>query len=95
VILLKIDSENVIAIELERDAPRPVDMDRVAGWIEAFERVKIEAGKVQLIERDQNIKARQANHEPPVHAGIDLARSAGVPKVCQRLALKLSIIDVS
>jgi hypothetical protein len=57
-VLLEIDRKNVIAVELERYAPRPIDMNRVAGWIEALERMKIEAGKVQLIKGSQSVMSR-------------------------------------
>ena len=94
-VLLEIDRKNVIAVELERYAPRPIDMNRVAGWIEALERMKIETGKVQLIKGNQRVKAGQADHEPLVHAASILPDLPVFQRSASALLLKLRILDAS
>jgi len=46
VILLEVDAAGIAVHELERDAPRPIDVDRIAGRLEAPQRMKTKAGNI-------------------------------------------------
>jgi len=86
VILLKVDVGRIAVAEFEGDAPRAVDVDRVALGIEATERVEIETSKVQLLNISDRIQAIEPGNDAFVHPGIDLRGFPGRPKVAQRLA---------
>ena len=55
------------AIKFEGDAPRAIDVDRVAGWRKTFQDVKIKPGKVHLLRCGCGIQAIEANQDAPVH----------------------------
>ena len=40
-VLLEIDTEGISGIELEGDAPRDIDVNRVAGWNKTSQGMKI------------------------------------------------------
>ena len=48
-ILLKVDAAGVAIREFERDAPRAVDVNRVANRLEALQSMKIKARQVHLL----------------------------------------------
>jgi hypothetical protein len=81
VVLLEIDAESMSRVELESDAPRPVDMNRVAHWHEAFQGVKIKSGKVHLLWHGRSIEAIKTDQNAPVHLGVDLCRAALCPQL--------------
>ena len=55
-VLFEIDAEYVSGGELEGDAPRSVDMDRVAGRDETFQGMEVKPGKVHLIRRARDVQ---------------------------------------
>ena len=79
-VLLEIDAESISGFELEGDAPRPVDMDRVADRNQTFQGVEIKPGKVHLLRRGRGIQAVKADQDALVHLGIYLGRSAFRPQ---------------
>ena len=48
-VLLEIDPASVAVFEFKRDAPRSVDVNRIALWIEAMQRMKVEAWDVHFL----------------------------------------------
>ena len=85
-VLLEIDAESISGIELEGDAPRPVDMDRIPGRNETFQGMKIKPGKVHLLRRSRGIQPIKTDQHALVHLGVDLRRTAFRPQLGQRLA---------
>jgi hypothetical protein len=85
-VLLKIDAECVSGGEFEGDAPRPIDMDRVAGGDETFQGVEVKPGKVHLLRRVRDVQAIETDEDAPVQPGIDPARAALRPQLRQRPA---------
>ena len=87
-VLLEIDTESISGIELEGDAPRTIDVDRVAGWNETSQGMKIEPGKVHLLRRGRDIQAIEADQDPLMQRRIDLGGAAFRPQLGERLASK-------
>jgi hypothetical protein len=85
-ILLEIDAKSISSIELEGDAPRPVDMDRVAGRYEAFQGVEIKPGKAHLRRCARDIQPIEADQDALTQLGVDLGRAAFRPQLGQRFA---------
>src|SRR5215467_13331767 len=54
---------------IRSDTPRAIDMNRVAGWNESFQRVKVKPWKVHLFGRGCGIKPDQ---NPLVYLDVDL-----------------------
>src|SRR5581483_4723817 len=90
VILFEVYSAGVAVLELKRDAPRPIHMDRIARGFEASQSMKIKAGDVHFLWRRRSIQAIQATKDAFVHFPIDLRRSSLLPKFGERLALEAS-----
>jgi len=76
VILLEIDAESIPRVEFEGNAPRTIDVDRVAGGNKPFQGMKIKPGKIHLFRRICGIQAIKADQDALVHLAIDLCRPA-------------------
>ena len=87
-VLLEVDPIGVSCVEFESDAPRPVDMNSVAGRNESFQGVEIKPWKVHLLWRGRRIQSIKTDQDALVHLGIDLWRAALRPQLGQRLAPK-------
>jgi hypothetical protein len=59
-ILLEVDTQRVAILELERDAPRTVDVDRVSGRAMAMKSMKIESGNIHVRGSPGPIKSVEA-----------------------------------
>jgi hypothetical protein len=79
VVLLEIDPESV-AVELKGEAPRAIDVHAVADG-NAVQRVKIEAGQVQVLRSPGGVQTVKADQNALVHPSIDLARATRLPQV--------------
>ena len=55
-ILLEINADRVAGFELESDAPRTVDVNRIARGDEASQGMKIEPGEVHFLRRSGNVQ---------------------------------------
>jgi Ca2+-binding RTX toxin-like protein len=71
--------DSVAVDKLECDAPRPIDMDRVADWVVALKAVKIKARKVHVFGHGRRIKNIQPALDSLDHPSID-PRLARFPK---------------
>ncbi len=87
-VLLEIDASGVFAVEFECNAPRPIHMDSVAGWIEAVKSVEVEAGQVHAFLSFLGIQAVKTDGNALMKRGVDLAGFPGFEEVCQRLVLE-------
>jgi hypothetical protein len=56
VVLFEIDATGFAIFELERDAPRSIDVDRMAFRVESLQRMKIEARNVHFLGSDGDIE---------------------------------------
>src|SRR5690606_29574817 len=88
VILLEIDAGGVLAVEFECDAPRPIDVHRVAGRVEASQGMEVETGQVHVFRALGNIQTVKPDTDAFVHLGVDLGGLTRLEKVRQRLALE-------
>jgi hypothetical protein len=48
VVLLEVNTQRVAILELERDTPRTVDVDRIPGRAMAMKGMKIESGNIHV-----------------------------------------------
>ena len=60
-VLLEIDTEGISGIEFKGDAPRAIDVDRVAGWNKTSQGMIIKTGQIHLLRRVRGIQTIQAN----------------------------------
>jgi hypothetical protein len=87
-VLFKINPESVARVEFEGNAPRTIDMDRVAGWNESFEGMKVKPRKIHLFRRGCGIKAIKPDENPLVQFDIDLRGATLRPQVGKSFASK-------
>src|SRR6476659_1242821 len=85
VVLLEVDTMRVAFPELENNAPRSVDMDRVFRRSMAAQGVEIEAGDVHVLRPTGLIKSIKAPENPVMNPGIDLPCCTLFPKLRQSL----------
>jgi hypothetical protein len=55
-VLLEIDATGLAVFEFERDAPRSIDVDRIAFRIEPLQGMKVEARDVHFLSSDGDVK---------------------------------------
>ena len=71
-VLLEIDPTGVAILEFERDAPRSIDVDRIALRIKSLQRMKIEARNVHFLGSDGDIETIKPCEDSFMHLRIDL-----------------------
>jgi hypothetical protein len=79
-VLLEIDVTRFAILELEGDAPRAIDVDRIASRIEPVQRMKIEAWDVHFLSSDGDIQTVEPCKNAFVHFYIDLRTLAPCPQ---------------
>ncbi len=87
-ILLEIDVSGIFAVEFECNAPRSVDMDRVSRRVEAFQRVEVKTGKVQVFWSLRSVKTVQSHKNALLHFGVNLSGFSGLKEARQRFVLE-------
>jgi hypothetical protein len=87
VILFEVDPAGVAILEFERNATRPIHVDRIARGIEASQSMEIKAGDVHFLGRRHGIQTIQTTEDACMHFRIDLRRSSLLPKFGESLAL--------
>jgi hypothetical protein len=90
VILLEIDSAGVAIFELERDAPRSIDVDRVAFRVKAVQSVKVEAGDIHFLGAEGDVETVQPRENALLHFRINLRTLPLGPQLRKGLALESS-----
>jgi hypothetical protein len=88
VILLEIDSAGLAIFEFERDAPRSINVDRIALRVKAVQSVKIEARDIHFLGADGDIKTVQPRENTFLHFRINLRTPALAPQLRKGLALE-------
>ena len=76
VVLLEIDSAGVAIFEFERDAPRSIDVDRIAFWAKAVQSVKVEAGDIHFLGAEGDVETVQPRENALLHFRINLRTPA-------------------
>ena len=87
-VLLEIDTTGIAIFEFESDAPRSIDVDRVALRIEPLQRMKIEARNIHFLGSDGDIESIEPREDTLVHLRIDLRTLALGPKLGKGLAFE-------
>lgn len=70
-VLLEIDSDGILAIKFESDAPRAIDVDGISGGIEPVQRMKIETWQSHIFRPFGGIETIETNEDTLVHLRID------------------------
>src|SRR5437660_12288900 len=87
-ILFEIDATSLAIFEFECDAPRSIDVDRIALRIEPMQGMMIEAREVHFFRPDGNIETVQPRENALVHLRVDLRTPAFRPQLRKGLALE-------
>jgi len=88
VVLFEVNAISIATFEFECDAPWSIDMDRIAGWIESLERVKVEAGNVHFLRSHRNVEAVQPRKDSFMQLRINLCSSSLSPQLGKAFAFK-------
>jgi len=72
--LLQVDTYRVAIFELESDAPRTIDVDRVSGRTMAMQDMKVEAWKVHVLRSPGPIESVETPEDSSMHPGVNLPR---------------------
>src|SRR5258708_992319 len=88
VILLEIDAKGIAFFEFERDAPRPIDVDRIALWFKSLQGMKVETRNVHFLGPNSNVKTIESCKNALIHFCIDLRTLAPGPKLRKGLAFE-------
>lgn len=73
-ILLEVHVVSITIAKFEGNAPRTIDVDRKARWIETLERVKIVATDIQIVSRANRVQPIQSDRDAFMHSCVDLRR---------------------
>jgi hypothetical protein len=74
VVLPEVDTMGIALSELERDAPRPVDVNGVSIRAMPPEGMKVKTGNIHILWTRRLIESIQTPENAVVHAGVDLPR---------------------
>jgi hypothetical protein len=88
VVLFEINAVGMAIFEFECDAPWSINMDRIAGWIESLERVKVEAGNVHFVRPHRNVQAIQSPKDPFMQLRINLRSPSLSPQFGEAFAFE-------
>src|SRR5690606_19997505 len=84
-VLLQVDVGGILSVELECDAPRPVDMHRVASGFKSSQGMKVEARQIHVFRTCRCVQAVEPGKDAPVHPGVDPGTLPGLEEARQRL----------
>ena len=84
-ILLKIGTDGVFSIPFECQAPRAVDVNRVADGL-APQTVKVETGNTHVLGPHGRVQARKSYPQAFDQIRPNFRRIAGLPQGCKRAA---------
>ncbi len=85
-ILFEVDATGVTVFE--RNAPRSVDMDRIARRFEASQGVEIKAGDIHFFRPHNDVQAVQSAQDARLHLGINLSGASFLAKFGKALAFE-------
>jgi hypothetical protein len=86
-ILLQIDPACFPILKLECDAPRAVDVNRVARWAMTAQTVKVEARQVQIRDLGRRVQSIEYQHSATLEIRPNPSASAFLEKLTQALVL--------
>jgi hypothetical protein len=84
----EIDVAGLAIFEFERDAPRSIDVDRIAFRIESLQGMKVEARNVHFLGSDGGVEPIEPCENSFMHLRIDLRTLALGPKFRKGLAFE-------
>jgi hypothetical protein len=73
--------------EFEGDAPRPVDVNRVANWLSA-QRVEVETKQIHFVGVDCSVQLIEPSQDSFLHLFVDFRRFSVRPQVAERLVFE-------
>jgi len=82
-VLFKIDAQRPPVLPFEGNAPRPVDVDRIAPWPRAAQRVEVEAGLAERYEPGRLVDRIEADESPVLQIGSHASALAGLEQFPQ------------
>src|SRR3978361_854302 len=88
VVLFEIDAASLAVFEFESNAPRSIDVNRIASRIESVQRMKIETGDVHLLSSYGDIKTVEPGKDALMHFCIDLRTFALGPQLRKGFAFE-------
>src|SRR5258708_1274147 len=89
-VLLEIDPTGFAILEFEGDAPRSIDVDRIALRIEPLQGMKVEARNIHFLGSDGDVEPIEPCENTFVHLRVDLRTLALGPELRKCLALESS-----
>jgi hypothetical protein len=87
-VLLEIDATGLAVFEFERNAPRSIDVDRIAFRIEPLQGMKVEARDVHFLSADGDVEPVEPRENTLAHFRIDLRTPALRPQLRKGFALE-------
>jgi hypothetical protein len=78
-VLLEVDTAGFAIIELESDAPRSIDVNRITFRIESVQGMKVEAGNVHFLRPNRDVETIEPCENALMHLRINLRTLAPVP----------------
>jgi hypothetical protein len=88
-VLLKIHPHCISLVKLERNAPRPVHVNRVAGWALAAQYVEIEPRQIHVLRRLSPIQGIQPTQGPSMQPAVDSRRRSSLPELFEPFASEI------
>jgi len=89
-VLLEIDATGLAVFEFERNAPRSIDVDRIAFRIESLQGVKVETWDVHFLGPDGYIETVEPRKNAFTRFRVDL-RTPALPSIVPERALLLKV----
>jgi hypothetical protein len=87
-VLLEIDAAGFAIFEFEGDAPRSIDVDRIALRIEALQGMKVEARNVHFLSSYGDVETVEPRENEFMHLRVDFRTPALRPQLRKDLALE-------
>jgi hypothetical protein len=87
----EINAAGLAVFELEGDAPRSIDMDRIPFRIEPLQGMKVEARNVHFLGSYGDVETVKSRENAFMHLRIDLRTPALRPQLESALLLKVRI----
>jgi hypothetical protein len=87
-VLLEIDATGFAVFELERNAPRSIDVDGITLRIESLQGMKVESRNIHFLGPDRDVETIEPRENALMHLRIDFRTLALGPKLRKGLALE-------
>ncbi len=87
-ILLEVDGHRFAVVKGKSDAPRPIDVDRIARRLEPAQRVKIKPRQIQVFGATRRVKRFEATENSRMQSRVDFRGPATCPQFGQLLVFE-------